>query len=270
MHSFFDKARFMRHFPTDDVSFIRTVGYDDFRYVKPLNAFRVQGFYTLHFVLSGSGTLEIGKNSFFVTQGQMFFIPPGEKMRYYPDNADPWEYMWFSFTGDCAASYGKMLGFSVSEPVKTVQYFSGIKNRLQKLMKSLSEENGNVFSALSAFYGIMEVCTSELPATGVRAIKKHIDESFAQPGFRVEQLCHDAGFSHAHLLRLFRQTYGMTVIKYVIKKRIDYACELLISTDLSIQSIAFSCGFTDEIHFMKTFKREVGISALKYRKQNAQ
>lgn len=269
MNSYLQGAQYVRHFPSGEDSFIRTVGYDDFSIVKPLKTFRMQSFYTLHFVLSGSGVLDIGDLSFRVRQAQMFFIPPGIKMRYYPDQESPWKYVWFSLTGHKADEYGKLLGFTPKEPVKTVRYFTGVQSRLKKMLQSLTEENGGIFSALSAFYGILELCNSDLPATGISAVKKHIDESFALPGFSVEQLCYDAGLSHAHLLRLFRQAYGMTVIQYVISKRIALACELLTTTDLSVKSVAFSCGFTDEQHFMKMFKRECGLSALQYRKTSA-
>ena len=270
MERFLETAQFVRHFPSLEDSFIRTVGYDDFRVVKPLRDFRMQSFYTWHFVLSGSGILEIGGRRYTVREGQMFFIPPSEKMRYYPREEDPWEYVWFSLTGDAAASYGARLGFSVDCPVQTARYFAGVRSRLKKLFTALTEEGSSVFGALSAFYGILELCTADAPATGIHGVKKYIDESFALPGFSVAQLCYDAGLSHAHLLRLFRQAYGMPIIQYVIKKRINLACELLTTTDLSVRSVAFSCGFTDEPHFMKTFKREMGTSALQYRKGNSQ
>lgn len=268
MDAFFDQAQFVRHFPSEEDTFIRTIGYDNFNTVKPLYAFRMQSFYTWHFVLSGGGILEINDKQYKIGQGNMFFIPPGVKMRYYPDRNAPWEYVWFSLTGNTAAKYGSLLGFSISEPVRSMSYFTGVRSRLQKLFASLTRENGGLFSVLSAFYGILELCTSETQFTGIHAVKKYIDESFTLPGFSVEQLCYDAGLSHAHLLRLFRQAYGVTVVKYVIDKRVELACELLTTTDLSVKSVAFSCGFSDEQHFMKTFKREKGITALQYRRTN--
>ena len=118
--------QFVRHFPTTQDCCIRTVGYDDFTTVKPLLAFRIQNFYTWHFVLSGKGTLEIGDRIYSVEKGQMFFIPPGVKMRYYPDGEKPWEYVWFSLTGDSALQYGKNVGFSIREPVKYIPIFSAV------------------------------------------------------------------------------------------------------------------------------------------------
>lgn len=268
MTAFFSKPQFVRHFPTDDDSLIRTVGYDDFSSVKPMYAFRVQNFYTWHFVISGSGTLEIGGISREIGKGQMFFIPPGVEMRYFPDERDPWKYVWFSLIGDAARRYGTQLGFSITDPVKSYENHPGIVHRLKSMFHSLSEENGGLYCALSAFYGIMEICTAATVPSGIHAVKKYLDESFALPGFSVEQLCYDAGMSHAHILRLFRQEYGTSVIAYVLSKRIALACELLETTRLNVASVAVSCGFSDEQHFMKTFKRHKGISALQYRKEH--
>lgn len=82
------------------------VGYDNFAVTKPLFRFRVQNFYTWHFVISGSGTLDVEDKTFDVKCGDMFFIPPDVKMRYYPNRQDPWEYVWFSLNGETADNYG--------------------------------------------------------------------------------------------------------------------------------------------------------------------
>lgn len=267
MNRFFYKSQFVRHFPTTEDALIRTVGYDDFSAVKPLYAYRIQTFYTWHFVLSGSGVLEIGGKVRRVDQGQMFFIPPGVEMRYFPDDENPWEYVWFSLIGD-AAKYGDMLGFTLEQPIRNFGIQSGVVAQLKRMFSALADQNGGIFSALSAFYGVMEICTTDSISTGIYAVKKYLDESFALPGFSVEQLCYDAGISHAHMLRLFRREYGTSVIQYLVSKRMALACELLSTTKLSVKSVAFSCGFSDEQHFMKTFKRHMGISALQYRKKH--
>lgn len=267
MRSFFSKPQFVRHFPTADDSLIRTVGYDDFAEVKPLYAYRIQNFYTWHFIISGCGTLEICGVSRKIGKGQMFFIPPGVEMRYFPQENEPWKYVWFSLIGEAAARYGAQLGFTVHEPVRSYEIYPGIIPRLKTMFQALTEENGGLFSALSTFYGIMEICTADESPGGIQAVKKYLDESFALPGFSVEQLCYDSGMSHAHMLRLFRQAYGTSVIGYVLSKRIALACELLATTKLNVGSVAASCGFSDEQHFMKTFKRHLGVSALQYRKE---
>ena len=266
MGKFIDNPRFIRHFPAKEDSCLLNLGYNDFHVVKPAYAFRMQTFYTWHFVLSGKGTLEIGDQTYDIDSEQMFFIPPGVKMRYYPKSDALWEYVWFALTGNAARQYGELLGFSLDNPVIQSSYFPKIRHSLKSMFESL-DDTGGYFSALSCFYEIMEICTSYAPRTGIRRIKKLIDESFAFPAFNIQQLCYDAGISHAHMLRLFKDAYGTTVKKYVIQKRIALACELLVSSDLSVKSVAYSCGFSDELHFMKTFKKETGLSALQYKKQ---
>ena len=111
----------------------------------------------------------------------------------------------------------------------------------------------------------MEISTVVRSDTGLESVKRLIDEGFTRTDFSIASLCDDVGISHPHLLRLFKEKYNLTLIKYLNKKRIEYASELLQTTDLSVKSVAFSSGFLDELHFMKTFKKHMGLSALKYR-----
>ena len=161
--------------------------------------------------------------------------------------------------------YAKILGFSVENPVIECNKFSEITIAIKNMFDSLVEERGGYFTALSAFYNILEMCVQK-NVTGIKAIKNHIDQTFSTPDFSIDRLCHDMGISHAQLLRQFKKEYGITVIKYVIKKRIELACTFLKTTDLSVKSVAYSCGFMDEVHFMKTFKKETGISAGNFKK----
>lgn len=266
LQEFFHGHYFRRHFPPKEDPGLLTVGYDDFHIAKSLTIFRMQKFYTLHYVLSGKGYLEIYGRIFSVNSGQMFFIAPDTQMRYYPDINDPWEYVWFSMVGSSATEYGVLLGFSEKKPVIQVPNPSKVELTLKRLLSSLEYDGGGYFAALSAFYELLDLCTSHTMCTGIEDIKRSIDDSFTLPSFQISQLCTANGISHSHLLRLFKKSYGTTLLKYLNAKRIDYACQLLLTTTMSVSSIAFSCGFSDAFHFMKAFKKATGMSALSYRK----
>ena len=266
MGKFIEKSSFCKFFYYNRGFSVSNVGYDDFSIVKPEKVFRTQKIYTWHFVLSGSGTLEIYGKKYKLCAGDMFFIPPDQKMRYYPDKAEPWEYVWFAFSGDEIKAYGELAGFSKSKPTQQIQNFEKIKYILKKLFEKLLANDCGHFGVLGSFFEILELCDDKNSLTGIRLVKKLIDENFASSGFSIEQLCRDVNISHAHLLRLFKAEYNTTLVKYIIDRRIKLACELLKTTDLSVGSVAFSCGFSDEIHFMKTFKRSVGCCALEFRK----
>lgn len=240
------------------------MGYQDFsRHYNPEYSSRVQKFYTWHFVISGKGTLKFKGKTYKISAGQTFFLPPNEEICYYPDKDDPWEYVWFAFRGDISENYRQMLGFEL--PVKNNENFV----ETEYIIKSTFDElfgGGGYFGVLSSFYKLMELSTTQKATTGIKGVKRLIDESFAQSEFTIEGLARDVGISHPHLLRLFKKEYSITLIKYLTQKRIEYACQLLLSTELSVKSVAFSSGFSDELHFMKTFKKAVGVSALQYRK----
>lgn len=267
MGIFIKQAAFYRYYYSNQEFSIINVGYDDFSVVKPITEFRTQNFYTWHFVISGSGTLEIYGNKYNIKSGEMFFIPPDIPMRYYPTKSDPWEYVWFSFKGDLIEYYSELVGFSFQNPIYKSQNFEVIKSLLKKLLDLLINNEGGYFSVISTFYKIMDVSTIISELTEIQQVKCLIDENFATPSFCVEQTCRDVGISHAHLLRLFKDAYGVTLIKYITNKRIELACELLRTTNLSVCSVAYSCGFSDEIHFMKTFKKTIGLSALQYKRK---
>ena len=267
MGDFIEGPSFRRYFPSKDDFAIINIGYDDFAYIKPERAFRVQNFYTWHFILSGKGWLEIGGRGFELSAGDTFFIPPNAVMRYFPSEQEPWEYLWLTTCGDTAAQYGEQLGFSISTPSVHCRRFGKIKAVLKETVDALKEEHLGYFGVLSAFYKLMELSSaSDRPRTEIQVVRDLIDEGCTIPDFSVEKLCRDAGFSHAHLLRLFKKEYGKTISRYVIEKRLALACELLRERDLSVRSVALSCGFADEVHFSKTFRAHLGMTAGKYRK----
>ncbi|GJD16771.1 transcriptional regulator, AraC family [Rivularia sp. IAM M-261] len=66
--------------------------------------------------------------------------------------------------------------------------------------------------------------------------------------------------SQYYFCTLFKQSTGLAPHKYLIQQRIKRAKTLLQSTKLSIAEIALQCGFTDQSHLHKHFKRLEGIT----------
>lgn len=264
MENFIDSWGQSHRFTYEGDFGILTLGYNNFKIkFSPEYSSRVQNFYTWHFVISGKGILKTGGNTYDISGGQMFFLPPDTEICYFPKEEDPWEYVWFSLKGEICKYYGEVLKFDT--PVKEIKNLSYIKHLLKESFEKLNQ-GGGYFGLLSTFYELMEICTVTSPDKGIDTVKKIIDEGFTRTDFSIEELCSDVGISHPHLLRLFKEKYNITLIKYLNQKRIEYACKLLLTTDLSVKSVAFSSGFYDELHFMKTFKKHMGKSALKYKK----
>lgn len=72
--------------------------------------------------------------------------------------------------------------------------------------------------------------------------------------------------SRAKLDRDFRKYVGQSIHKTVIDCRLNYASELLVSTDMQIREIATICGFESEYYFYAFFKRNTGKTPSSVRK----
>ena len=65
--------------------------------------------------------------------------------------------------------------------------------------------------------------------------------------------------------REFKKIFNDTPAKWVMKKRISRAAELLENSALSIADITYECGFENPTHFSRIFKEKMGASPLQFR-----
>jgi AraC family transcriptional regulator len=96
------------------------------------------------------------------------------------------------------------------------------------------------------------------------AAKEEIDAHFAT-GLSVVHLARVACLSQYHFLRLFKRVFDVTPHQYIIRKRLEHACELLIETDMQVSEISHKVGFESHGSFTTLFKRIYGIPPAQYR-----
>lgn len=82
----------------------------------------------------------------------------------------------------------------------------------------------------------------------------------------IEMLSAECGYSKAYISGLFKKELGMTVMEFILGKRMDIAKELLSTTDASVQTIALFLGFSSNSHFTSVFSKETGMTPKQYRK----
>lgn len=70
----------------------------------------------------------------------------------------------------------------------------------------------------------------------------------------------------ASVCRFFKSATGQTIFNYLNKIKVDYACNLLMNTDLNIVDISHDCGFNNLSHFNKQFRQITGKTPSQYRK----
>ena len=86
----------------------------------------------------------------------------------------------------------------------------------------------------------------------------------------VADLARRANLSESQFTRIFRRQTETSPAQYILQTRINAARILLETTDKLLTDIAAETGFYDHAHFVKTFKRIVGTTPSRYRKQHWQ
>jgi AraC family transcriptional regulator len=93
-------------------------------------------------------------------------------------------------------------------------------------------------------------------------IQAHLMEKLS-----VEEISANAGYSASYFSHMFAEETGMSPYQFVVKSRVEHAQQLLKTTRLAVQEIAFQCGFNSAANFCYTFRRMTGISPHEYRKR---
>ena len=91
-----------------------------------------------------------------------------------------------------------------------------------------------------------------------------MDRAFAQP-LDVAALAHVAHVSPAHFSRQFRATFGETPHRYLQRRRVERAMELLRETHRPVTEICLDVGFNSLGTFSRTFGSIVGEPPSAYR-----
>ncbi len=84
-----------------------------------------------------------------------------------------------------------------------------------------------------------------------------IDHQFAHlsgPG----QLARSLYISREYLRQLFRKRFGVSPLEYLLRRRIDAACQMLSFSDLPVGTIGLRCGFESPYYFSRMFKKLTG------------
>ena len=98
----------------------------------------------------------------------------------------------------------------------------------------------------------------------LRRARDHIDRHYQQP-LDLDQLAAVAGVSKFHFVRCFEATYGETPIRYLTRRRIERAQDLLRAANLTVTEVCMLVGFSSLGSFSSRFAHLVGESPTAYR-----
>ena len=114
--------------------------------------------------------------------------------------------------------------------------------------------------------GISTENTPALLAWQARRVQDYIEEHLDKP-IRVRDLSAILYRTQAHFSRAFKRTFGVSPHAYVLRRRIEFASQLMMESRTPLCEIALKCGFTDQAHFSKRFRQHMGATPTAWRRE---
>jgi AraC family transcriptional regulator len=99
--------------------------------------------------------------------------------------------------------------------------------------------------------------TGEFAAWQVRRLTDYMNANLANKIY-VEDLAALLGLSTSHFSRTFKSTFSVPVHTWLIRKRVEVAQGLMLTSEEPLSDIALTCGMSDQSHFTRAFRRVVG------------
>jgi AraC family transcriptional regulator len=127
-------------------------------------------------------------------------------------------------------------------------------------MPSLAPSDIRVPSTVEA-----HVIRGGLPAWQTRKVIAHVEANLSRR-VPVQELARLLGLSASHFCRAFKCTFGASPRQYVLRRRVEVAQRLMLTTSEPLSSIAVSCGMCDQPHFTRSFHRVVGETPYAWRR----
>lgn len=231
-----------------------TLGYDaEHRHDNPI----------LSFILEGFSTEMVGRSSGPRVSGDLRFYPSGE-LHQVTIHTFPSRNINLEFDSSFLAAYDideDSLAKSLSEPhlakLAFVQSYSELA-----VADGLSETS--IVTAILGMFGRSTETRVDHPLWF--SVVREILHDRWNENLTLSEVAASAGIHPVTLCKHFSSNFPHTLGAYVRKIRVSKSLEMIKNTDLSLTDIAFACGFADQSHFSRTFRRHTGMQPKTFRK----
>lgn len=212
-------------------------------------------------ILSGTETAIINGITYSVNENDVMVIPPGSPHQEFPQG----DFLAISLTA-------KELPFSDVTIVN--DYDKDISILFELILKVMTERDADygiiadsLIDTMSRF--IKKYTTSNCKHTFTVELKNQLYENISNADFDISDTILKMGFNLDYFRRCFKEDFGMTPHEHLTEMRIDLAKKTLRDDAvLSIERIAYLCGYNDSFYFSKVFKKHTGLTPRDYRKKH--
>ena len=227
-------------------------------------------------VIGGHSTYINGKQRQPISAGAVVVVNPQQVHACNPVADQPWAYHMLyvdtHWLGDLQRELGASHGEGFSGFATTLTVRSDLHAGLNALVGVLHDPHAatlgkheaviQYFSALQSALTLAPPALAEADSRLARAAELIADQ--CTQALTLDEICAAAGLSASHLIRAFKQRYGMTPHAYLVNCRVQYSRQQL-RQGRPIAAVAAEAGFADQAHLQRAFKQLLAATPGHYR-----
>ncbi|WKS99177.1 arabinose operon transcriptional regulator AraC [Gallibacterium salpingitidis] len=233
--------------------------------------------YILNLTTQGMGYIYSGKEYFSVKKGDLILFPPHIIHNYqrHPE-MESWYHRWIYFRPrgywkDFLQWEENIDGILLTRNIDQQSYHCIEKLFIDVEEQSKSTQSYSTELAENYLEQLLIRCKRLQPASFSRKIDARILQAInymmddIKQDYSINEIAAHVYLSPSRLIHLFSQEMGMSILKWRDDQRINYAKQLLFTTNIPIGAISRNVGFTDPLYFSRVFKKKVGVSPKVFR-----
>ncbi len=233
-------------------------------------------FYGMHYVIDGEGYLEFSGKKMKIGAGSTFtFFPNNEVVTFYPDEKNPWTYIYLEYSGLLAETIVRDLGIYGGCHVFNVGKNSNLADAFFKLYETFLTTGDKSWRTYAALYNLFaefkdiqktkKIKNETLKERYVRQAFDYMRNNLGN--FTAEDVAKNCFVTTAYLTSVCKQVVGLSLKQCITVYCLSYAKNLLRMTNVPISSIAKGYGCNEARYFSKVFKKYFGVSPTEYRRR---
>lgn len=226
-------------------------------------------------IIRSPGEFQIGHSHYVACSGQAIIIDP--QTPYYYSNPDG-EYVddWLHFEVTDNSAFRKL--YPMTNELFSIGNTDPYTRLILQLLweksytpaEYLSQNTNALFSVLlnhlaAAYHSKNTAAFSNTFYEQFQSLRLELQNTIAD-GHRIKDHAKKLNISESYFQHLYTDFFGISFQKDVIQMRIERAKYLLTTSDLTMVQVAALCGYSNEVHFYRQFKKTAGTTPADYRK----
>ena len=227
--------------------------------------------YIIECCTEGKGSVIINGKEFPFSAGACYALLPGDSVQHTADKTASRKGFWCALDGADVGVYLKQTGITSRQPFFSADIFPEVQDWLEKMVLAWnSQDPGAQLRQTACALGLMGTILKNNPAQKKGSLAEKaiafMWENISRP-LDVAEIAAHVGLERSYFSEAFKEKTGISPHRYLLKLRLQRACQLLDVLGYAVADIADMVGLEPH-NFARIFKKEIGLSPVEYRKSS--